>query len=358
MFCKNCGNQFNKDSKFCGKCGDTVAKENLLEKSFENEPNNTRENIETGLPTIKCGNCGYVGAGEPARSLVGKILAWICVVFAPLVTIIYFVATHKYRCPKCKSTFLGVKNEHGVFVGQTGGANRIVIIFVCVLVGIAIIGILASVVLASLNTARSKGQDASIKANLSNIRAQAELYWDSQSTNGKNGSYLGLCKNDVVSQMKNSITTTRAVDIVCNDNNGGYAISAPLNSGGYWCVDSLITGKVISTEISNQTSCSLFTPYDTTNTSNTSTLTGAEICARDIPNSTWDGSYISDGSYSRTCKSGYNLSSISNKCVTNNQICSESFSNTYSTGIDPSDGKNICDCKSGYTWNSAGTACY
>lgn len=47
------------------------------------------------------------------------------------------------------------------------------------LVVIAIIGILASVVLASLNTARNKGADANIKANLANARAQAELYYDS-----------------------------------------------------------------------------------------------------------------------------------------------------------------------------------
>jgi len=46
------------------------------------------------------------------------------------------------------------------------------------LVVVAIIGILASVVLASLNSARSKGTDAAIKANLANLRAQAEIYYD------------------------------------------------------------------------------------------------------------------------------------------------------------------------------------
>ena len=46
------------------------------------------------------------------------------------------------------------------------------------LVVIAIIGILASVVLASLNSARAKGADAAIKANLANLRPQAELYYD------------------------------------------------------------------------------------------------------------------------------------------------------------------------------------
>ena len=47
------------------------------------------------------------------------------------------------------------------------------------LVVIAIIGILASVVLASLNTARNKGADAAIKANVSGLRAQAEIIYDS-----------------------------------------------------------------------------------------------------------------------------------------------------------------------------------
>ncbi|HEX5774954.1 MAG TPA: type II secretion system protein, partial [Candidatus Paceibacterota bacterium] len=56
------------------------------------------------------------------------------------------------------------------------------------LVVIAIIGILSSVVLASLNTARNKGADAAIKSNLAAARAQAELYYDS---NGN--SYSGVC---------------------------------------------------------------------------------------------------------------------------------------------------------------------
>jgi prepilin-type N-terminal cleavage/methylation domain-containing protein len=54
------------------------------------------------------------------------------------------------------------------------------------LVVIAIIGILASVVLASLNTARSKGADTAIKANLGNIRPQAEIFYDS-----RNNTYAG-----------------------------------------------------------------------------------------------------------------------------------------------------------------------
>ena len=47
------------------------------------------------------------------------------------------------------------------------------------LVVVAIIGILASVVLASLNTARAKGADAAAKSDLSNLKEQAAIYYDS-----------------------------------------------------------------------------------------------------------------------------------------------------------------------------------
>lgn len=57
------------------------------------------------------------------------------------------------------------------------------------LVVVAIIGILASVVLASLNSARNKGADAAIKSSLANTRAQAELFYDSQVS----PTYEGVC---------------------------------------------------------------------------------------------------------------------------------------------------------------------
>ncbi|KND49164.1 MAG: hypothetical protein AB203_02085 [Parcubacteria bacterium C7867-008] len=54
------------------------------------------------------------------------------------------------------------------------------------LVVIAIIGILSSVVLGALNSARNKAADAAIKSNLENARKQAALFYE---TNG--GRYVG-----------------------------------------------------------------------------------------------------------------------------------------------------------------------
>ena len=61
------------------------------------------------------------------------------------------------------------------------------------LVVIAIIGILSSVVLASLNTARGKGANAAVKANLANIRAQTEISYDNN-----NASYSIVCADTVI----------------------------------------------------------------------------------------------------------------------------------------------------------------
>ena len=63
------------------------------------------------------------------------------------------------------------------------------------LVVIAIIGILASVVLASLNTARDKGSDAAVKSNLSGARAAAEVEYDDAGA-----TYAGVCADATVVQ--------------------------------------------------------------------------------------------------------------------------------------------------------------
>ncbi len=123
------------------------------------------------------------------------------------------------------------------------------------LVVIAIIGILASVVLASLNSARSKGADAAIKANLANARAQAELYYDGASSydtvcasTTTGGIYSMVNQAAVASGAALTVadaTASSATVSACHDSATGWAASVPLKStaGQYYCVDSTGTSE-------------------------------------------------------------------------------------------------------------------
>lgn len=131
------------------------------------------------------------------------------------------------------------------------------------LVVVAIIGILASVVLASLNSARSKGSDAAVKANLANIRAQAELVYDDAG-----GSYAAVCANATVAAALDSASSAgsgNTTSDVCNDSASAWAASAPLKStdvvGGssgtdYWCVDSTGASKLEDSALGTAEVCS------------------------------------------------------------------------------------------------------
>ena len=112
------------------------------------------------------------------------------------------------------------------------------------LVVIAIIGILSSVVLASLNTARSRGNDAKIKAQLSGLRAAAELYYDSQNPNSY-GTATNTCNNMFADTTIQAYITgmPSGVTVTCISNSTNYAVSANLLGASdvnadNWCVDS------------------------------------------------------------------------------------------------------------------------
>ncbi|MFA6076924.1 MAG: type II secretion system protein [Candidatus Paceibacterota bacterium] len=108
------------------------------------------------------------------------------------------------------------------------------------LVVVAIIGILASVVLASLNTARTKGKDASAKASMTSMRAEAELVVDSS------GNYPStLCGaagqlNRLIVAVNAQIPAAGAVncDVPAAAPYSAWAAEATLNDGTIFCVDS------------------------------------------------------------------------------------------------------------------------
>ncbi|HLP86805.1 MAG TPA: type II secretion system protein [Candidatus Paceibacterota bacterium] len=133
------------------------------------------------------------------------------------------------------------------------------------LVVIAIIGILSSVVLASLNSARTKGADAATKSSLANMRAQAELFYDTNSGYSSaaiatlpdssacpsgTGDATTVFADPTVTAAVASIYNSSGAYPVCTlggtsgQKASAWAMSATLKGGGNWCVDS--TGASIS----------------------------------------------------------------------------------------------------------------
>jgi prepilin-type N-terminal cleavage/methylation domain-containing protein len=102
------------------------------------------------------------------------------------------------------------------------------------LVVIAVIGILASLLLVALRTARDKAQDARIKNDLGNIRNQAEMvYVESHAS-----SYVGLTSDNDYQVLIADIGRQGGTLIITNIAEKTFAISTKLNTNGNWCVDS------------------------------------------------------------------------------------------------------------------------
>lgn len=116
------------------------------------------------------------------------------------------------------------------------------------LVVIAIIGILSSVVLASLNSARGKGNDAKTKAQLSGLRTAAEVYYDTAGAYTTGASCAaGMFADAGLVPYVTAANYPTGTTIVCGSNNTAYAVKAELNGDtAYWCVDSVGTSKSVS----------------------------------------------------------------------------------------------------------------
>jgi len=137
------------------------------------------------------------------------------------------------------------------------------------LVVIAIIGILSAVVLASLNTARNKGNDAAVMSDMDGIRTQAQLYYgDHGNSYGTNIAVESNCAASdnlfsdltIAKQVAGADTANGATaGVVCNVAAGGtaYAVSAALvaTPGTFYCVDSTGMGTTTSTALDANTHC-------------------------------------------------------------------------------------------------------
>ncbi len=108
------------------------------------------------------------------------------------------------------------------------------------LVVVAIIGILASVVLASLGKARNKAKNAAIMAEMSNLRAYAEML-----ASDNNDSYATVCESG---------PKVNGIDVTYCKSDAGYWVAYKdfidqTSSAGY-CVDYMGTAKKVKSAVS------------------------------------------------------------------------------------------------------------
>ena len=126
------------------------------------------------------------------------------------------------------------------------------------LVVISIIGLLASIVMVSFNTARNKAKDTAIKAAMSELRVAAEMSYDT------NGDYRNVCEEAGGGSSNSSLTNTGDFGrletdlmknngnktVFCNEstNSAAWAAWSELvaASGQFWCVDSTMVAKQLS----------------------------------------------------------------------------------------------------------------
>ncbi len=141
------------------------------------------------------------------------------------------------------------------------------------LVVIAIIGVLSTIVLASLSTARTRANDAAVKSNLNAVRTLGQEFYSVQGSYSSvvgGSSYTGDCLTNQsffritdlpVGNELRTIADKVATSIEAAYQAGGavgkqcrlsadrsqYLIIMSLPSGGYWCIDSSGNAKATTT---------------------------------------------------------------------------------------------------------------
>lgn len=107
------------------------------------------------------------------------------------------------------------------------------------LVVVAIIGILAAIVLVSLNSARNKGKNAAIKSQMVSLRSAGELH------NEDNGSFATFCASTEATNLSAGVTNSGGTSFDCDAASDAWAAEVQLvgTGAGFWCVDSTGASK-------------------------------------------------------------------------------------------------------------------
>ena len=112
------------------------------------------------------------------------------------------------------------------------------------LITIAIIGILAAVILTSLNDAREQSINAKIKTEMDAIAKRASI------ENARLFTYDMVCgsngfdQSEPIEYLITSINSFASSTVICNSSPAAYALSVPVDTV-HWCVDSTGVRKEI-----------------------------------------------------------------------------------------------------------------
>jgi hypothetical protein len=121
-------------------------------------------------------------------------------------------------------------------------------------------------VLASLNTARFKGNDAAIQSDLAAIQTQSEIFYGGTGGNTYGTpTATGVCKvagtvfsdATIVKAIDGAKTANGGTDLVCNNSLTAYAVSSVMSADNtrHWCVDSTGVASKSTTALGAATVC-------------------------------------------------------------------------------------------------------
>lgn len=131
------------------------------------------------------------------------------------------------------------------------------------LVVIAIIGILSSVVLASLNGARKKGRDARRISDVKQLQLALELYYDGNGSEYPNaladltGTYISVVPRDPqnTDYLYDNLTSAGATCLIASGVCTSYVLGAILEDDTNGALGSDIDGTIVSTTCTDPTYC-------------------------------------------------------------------------------------------------------
>jgi prepilin-type N-terminal cleavage/methylation domain-containing protein len=107
------------------------------------------------------------------------------------------------------------------------------------LVVVAIIGLLATIVIANVNSARAKAKNSAIKSSMNSLRSGGEMW-----ANAAAGSYTGFCGTSCTTGSSDWQKVCASVQLqggalTCNNSASAWAASSSLVGSGTYCVDSV-----------------------------------------------------------------------------------------------------------------------